>query len=943
MGVGWSLSAGDAISRCPKNIFHHGEINAVQYDDSDVFCLNGQPLFMADGSTYGSDGSTYYTAIDNFAVITAHGQATDSGPQYFTVETKAGDTYYYGQTSDSFVEPNNPNKANGLAKLWALNKVVDVAGNAIVYHYEEDTEKGSHSLDYIEYGANENVSTSRHFNKIQFNYIENPKAIAGYSGGSTILMDKLLGSISITVDSEGYRYYDLGYFTSEIAEEKNYLDTITECISDSKTHCLDTLTFSWERPDAVEDEVVEKEYCFDDDGGLACERYEETVTQSYKPFTNENGPSLKSDGRLSARMLDINADGYSDIVYVDNGWWVQYGPYFASRAFLSHIGSDSGDYPYALTIDYNGDGKQELLVADSDSDNWHVLTYSPQAETEVDPGEFSASCDDGSIAVEFCDTYVAPKNFGEVDLGRTAIAFKDGARVMDVDGDGLQDIVFTVDSQIKMYQNLGGSFSAAKLLIDLTSVELTETLFAGLNVKFNPKMKNTAAIDINGDGRSDMLMKAKSSVASCSVGNMTDYASCVAAGGIWNTTNDTKWYLYVSGGTLAEPTLTVRDVIDYSDDDMRVADLNADGLTDIIYRKKDGDTWYYKLSNGYDFGAVQTSIFMSDGAEAGQTYFIDFNRDGRADVLKAISGKWQLWVSKASTIPEKVSWSKRGEMTRDKDDTVLFGDGNGDGRLDLFKAENDDGWYMQYGQPEGVIDQVITDFTNGWGVNTHVTYDSMLSDEVNISDADGNRLAGEPLADTLSPVSPMTVVKQVTSDSNHNDKVSVSYRYGGLLLHRKGLGSLGFKQLKTLDAQSGVETTTTYKQAYPYTGMPLSTVQKNSDGQLLSSAYNQVDQLTTAQGGVLPYVDMASQTQYQVGNDIANTHYQLATTVTDNDYDTWGNLTKSVVKVKDGDTLVHTTTTVNDYGTSWNEQKGRLLSTDVTKLLANGDSISRSF
>ncbi|NQZ09747.1 MAG: hypothetical protein HRT35_21560, partial [Algicola sp.] len=251
MGRGWSLGAGDAINRCPKNIFHNGEIAGVEYNSDDLFCLNGQQLSIKTG-TYGAADSTYHTTIENFATIKAHGTASYSGPNYFTVKTKSGDTYYYGQTADSddygdaFVEPNNPNTNNGLAKFWALKKVVDVSGNTIRYHYTEDPAKGSHVLSSIEYGKNENVSASRYFNSVTFNYVTNPKPVMGYSGGSTFVMDQLLSNVSIKVDSDSYRYYDLSYFTSSIIEERNYLETITECIA-KDSHCLAPLSFTWQK------------------------------------------------------------------------------------------------------------------------------------------------------------------------------------------------------------------------------------------------------------------------------------------------------------------------------------------------------------------------------------------------------------------------------------------------------------------------------------------------------------------------------------------------------------------------------------------------------------------------------------------------------------------------------------------------------------------------
>ena len=44
MGVGWSLSVGSAISRCPKTIAQDGVISGVNFTSNDRFCLDGQRL-----------------------------------------------------------------------------------------------------------------------------------------------------------------------------------------------------------------------------------------------------------------------------------------------------------------------------------------------------------------------------------------------------------------------------------------------------------------------------------------------------------------------------------------------------------------------------------------------------------------------------------------------------------------------------------------------------------------------------------------------------------------------------------------------------------------------------------------------------------------------------------------------------------------------------------
>jgi hypothetical protein len=132
MGVGWQVSASGAITRCPKTPINDGFVRAVDFTSNDRFCLNGQPLLLKSGS-YGGNNSSYFTEIDSFSTITAHGSA-GTGPKYFKIENKAGETHYYGDAgavhsafsgADAFIEPVGKS-TNSIAKAYMLKAIKDV-------------------------------------------------------------------------------------------------------------------------------------------------------------------------------------------------------------------------------------------------------------------------------------------------------------------------------------------------------------------------------------------------------------------------------------------------------------------------------------------------------------------------------------------------------------------------------------------------------------------------------------------------------------------------------------------------------------------------------------------------------------------------------------------------------------------------------------------------
>ena len=99
-GVGWQLSAGGAIARCPKTPAQDGVTDKVNFlKATDRLCLNGQRLVAISG-TYGNSGTEYRTELDRFVKVVQSGDM-DGTTTSFTVTYKDGVTEHFGQTADS--------------------------------------------------------------------------------------------------------------------------------------------------------------------------------------------------------------------------------------------------------------------------------------------------------------------------------------------------------------------------------------------------------------------------------------------------------------------------------------------------------------------------------------------------------------------------------------------------------------------------------------------------------------------------------------------------------------------------------------------------------------------------------------------------------------------------------------------------------------------------
>jgi len=356
MGVGWSLSAGSAISRCPKTIAQDGVISGINFTSNDQFCLNGQRLVKTSG-THARDGAIYYTEIDSFSRVEAHGNATDTGPLGFTVETKSGEVHYYGYSnavtgslvvtikdywnntetgSDAFIEPKGHATKN-LAQSYLLKAIKDVSGNYILFEYTESS--GSARIARVSYTGNAN-NGQKPFAYAQMNYVTKKAAAkrSGYVSGSAGLQDKLLNNIEVRMNGQQIHYYDLDYFVPNLAEENYTLESIQECTDSTKASCYPATTFNWHKP--VPSGQTSQEFC-EYEPGVPEFCYTLPVNGNFNPFGNQTGKLTSAYNVGTNQVFDMNGDGYSDIIYTDGGYYkIALGPTFSTQKTLTTIGDD---------------------------------------------------------------------------------------------------------------------------------------------------------------------------------------------------------------------------------------------------------------------------------------------------------------------------------------------------------------------------------------------------------------------------------------------------------------------------------------------------------------------------------------------------------------------------------------------------------------------------
>ena len=933
LGQGWSLGGVSAITRCRQTLAQDGRAKPISWSSDDRFCLDGQRLVLISGSHYGAVGATYHTEIDRFVTVTASGGSAGH-PDFFTVTRKDGSTSHYGQTTDA------RQQAGPHTLSWLQNRFADSVGNAIDYSYLAG---GGQRLSAVSYAGGA-VSVS-------FDYSDNrADTISGYVAGYGYTTSRRLQRIDISDSGQLLRSYHLTYAdVGSRANKTSQLTAVREC---RDSVCLPATQFSWTAEHSGIDSVASGNTTF----------------------------SSKSDrGLYDYRPADINGDGYMDLVWLEwdvdgsdtdhhlhyklsDGTALQNATFTnGSGAVTYHEDVGSEDVKVQI-IDYNADGRQDVIVFNQRSGRWRVLLASPQG--------------DGSwkLSSSPIDTPVT-----DVD-----------ANFLDINADGLVDVVtlrnkvlysrlLQIDTSQPANSHRRYTFGAEVVLGDVPTA-------AGLPQYINSAL--SGGLDFNGDGLGDLYLQSREVLDLGGLGGTTVVLN-LSSGLTLKADNTFETYFNLNDAVGEGFNPEVRY-------DLIGADFNGDGLTDIVYRRivNNASGWYYSINTGAGFTGEGTLDLVGKPPQV-----IDYNHDGYPDLA---------WRDTRDNTLRVAVWNGAGfnaaETLRhvgSANHAHLLFDINGDGRVDYVRVE--DNRLLTYtGLGAHQARNKITAITNGLGNRTEISYGSLSHSghysRIDVSTAqscntitlppglgfgpggthtycttdsgefysalNGDWLlpAGSQTLGKTQPVleltGPIYVVTELASSApaagsqpgmiNASAQSRIRYDYGEAKLQAAGRGMLGFQSVQSTDLQTGVSTVTTYRQDFPFIGHPLITEVRTAQGHLLSRATNTWTLSHWNNGSPpLPYQPVLAESREETYDLAGNGDTQgsllqtVITTQTYDDYDgdgvvdsnqRYGNATEIVVTTEDGSGItVVEKVTGNTYGASeWEKRMGRLSRTAVT-------------
>lgn len=840
-GYGWSLQGLSAIAVCGKTWAQSGANVGVVFSNSatNKYCVNGVRLIPAAGNP------ALRKELDDFSVTRLYtsggaGPVPTNGPQYFVMQTMNGLTYTYGKTADSEIIAAGPGVASGvtMARAWALNSISDKYGNSIDYTYQQDTANGDYWPVSITF-TDHNGTLGSH--KVVFKYTDLATTHYGlvwstYLGGALVNQTRRLSEIDVDENGVQQFTYTLGYTNTltdangNTGTERSLLTSVQECAGGT---CLPQTTINWQ-----------------------------TGTSGWGGATpaNMGGRSISSTSATFLQLMDVNGDGLPDIVYPGSTDWIlMIGNGNGFRAPVdSGYAVDQQYYQCTLTIDMNGDGQQELLIPRQNSAgrlDWFLLT--PQVNGT-------------SVSITGSDT------------GRQAVGYCGNASVMDMNGDGLQDLVFSDGTNLQWHENMGGSLASA---VTVTSGEFS----TGDNGDEIQRQRQFAGAtpDFDGTGRGSFMVESE---LSFNEGCTPDFCPPPKA-------PIPTWHFMLGGGYNSSPA-AIGSVTGMSGNLVTpfFVDFNGDGISDVMYANGtqiDASDWTWRTYEstgtsitGGDTGIAWKSSIMLDSIA------VDYSGNGRQQVLLALENSAGNCTSLGLVGYEggqfqsgdSIGMSTEGPCASGYYYSSLRGaDVRGVGLQDLVWVANGTVYYALH---RGVRPDLVTAISNNFNQTYNVSYQP-LTNGANYTP--GNAMGGTEsftgeggnvaAPETHVVTGPMYVVDSYTANDGVGNTHSITEAYTNALADVLGRGFLGFQSIVTKDTYSSPHTTITseadFNQLFPLTGTASSsTVTVN--GNTLRSTSSTWTSLTTYNFAQYVYASSTAEHNFALGSSTA----YLTTTTT---------------------------------------------------------------
>ena len=561
-GYGWLLNL-PTIER----IATHGTDDLYTSHDF-TSSLSGD---LEDISLTDATHGTYGAKVDDGSFLAYVYNSDES----WTVTDKQGTIYTFAADTSAQIVSNTDTTH---VFRWYLTEMRDTNDNFIAYTYSKDAgQVYPSSITYTGHGSTAGIFA------VNFTLESRSDAVTSFATGFSVKTSYRISAINVTENSSTIRNYALAYIAGS-NDIRSLLSTITETATDEATSSIIT------KPATTFDYSANTDSWTEDTsfGGLP------------EPIA---GTSL---GSLGIYFFDVNGDALPDMVksksttrtvYINNGdnTWTEDTSITVPLQFANSLGKDTG----VRVFDLNGDGEQDLISSHIDSSG------NVASGIYLNNGDGTGWTEDTTLAVPIAFT-----NDG------SGLDF--GVRIIDADGDGMQDLVYSRDGMTTaVYINNGDGTGWTEDTGYVVPIQFVTSGLYDMGVR---------QLDVNGDGLLD-LVKSR----------YTGSSSVIDEAVYINNGNGTGWS---EDTNYSVPVAVI--LSNFADNGVRYLDVNRDGLTDIVYFRSYSGTDYKDvyINNGNGTGWTEDASYQAPLAYTINGFDVgvreeDINGDGLDDTIRS--------------------------------------------------------------------------------------------------------------------------------------------------------------------------------------------------------------------------------------------------------------------------------------------------------------------
>ena len=473
--------------------------------------------------------------------------------------------------------------------------------------------------------------------------------------------------------------------------------------------------------------------------------------------------TTSADGANSVFVADMDNDGDMDIVSANHGpsfsgdddaiaWYENDGAADPSWT-AADITTNVMDWPRSVFVaDFDNDGDMDIVSA-FDDNTYNKLVWLEndgaadpswmlsEISTNVGPEQvFAADMDnDGDIdilgtsysagAISWYENNLPPTKTQTYTAADIATSATEAISVFaaDMDGDGDMDIVSASvdDNTIAWYENDGAadpSFTAADIA---TSAEGAYSVFAA---------------DMDGDGDIDIVSAS--------------YADDTIA-----------WY---ENDGAENPTFTAADIATSADGaaSVFVADMDNDGDMDIVSASENDDTIAWYENDGAANPSWTAADIATSASGAASVFVADLDNDGDMDIVSAsMDDNTIAWYEATFNNAPVITLVSDITVNEDESSTVTLSSTDADGDAITYSAVSDTNAVTV-----SVLSSTLTltPTANWHGVAT-----------IKVSASDGKAMDSTSFKLTITPVSDIASIQDVTIDEDKSAELTLTSTFTG--------------------------------------------------------------------------------------------------------------------------------------------------------------------